>query len=105
MTSCVRCARSCKGDSQTELAAVKGEGEKPKNAGHARTHVPQKSTPCRLISPVDRSPPFSYPTWIRRGLVSSRLLSVIVSTPSLSLALTDCSSTVGGRVKLRRNRE
>ena len=39
-----------------------------------------------------------------RGLVSSRLFSVIVSTPSSSFALTVFSSTVGGSVKLRRNR-
>ena len=36
-----------------------------------------------------------------RGLVSSRLLIVTVSTPSASFALTEPSSTVGGSVKLR----
>jgi hypothetical protein len=40
-------------------------------------------------------------TLIFRGLTSSRLLSVMVSTPSLSLALTVCSSTLSGSVKLR----
>ena len=48
--------------------------------------------------------PEDYPTLILRGLVSSRLLIVTVSTPSASFALTDPSSTVGGRVKLRRKR-
>ena len=38
------------------------------------------------------------------GLVSSRLLSTMVSTPSASFAFTVFSSMVGGRVKLRRNR-
>jgi hypothetical protein len=45
-----------------------------------------------------------YPTVIFRGLVSSRLLSVMWSTPSVSLASTFFSSTVGGSVKLRRKR-
>lgn len=43
-------------------------------------------------------------TAIFRGLVSSRLFSVMCSTPSDSFASTFRSSTVGGSVKLRRNR-
>src|SRR5262245_48329826 len=46
----------------------------------------------------------NYPTLILRGLLSSRLLRVMCSTPSLNLASTFFSSTVGGRVKLRRKR-
>ena len=46
----------------------------------------------------------SYDTAILRGLLSSRLFIVIVSTPFSNFALTLCSLTVDGSVKLRRNR-
>jgi hypothetical protein len=45
-----------------------------------------------------------YETLIFRGLVSSRLSSVMCNTPFSRFAFTDDSFTVGGSVKLRRKR-
>ena len=80
--------------------AQRGDGRRRYVAGSLGPSgfLPSSSDPdLGRVSPAEL-------TEIFRGLVSSRLLSVMVSTPSTSLAFTVCSSTVGGRVKLRMNR-